>query len=182
MSALNYPDISLFPCHFWIFLGTDQTYQRSDLGSYGTAFKVVPMYTEKRGNYKGCWYRNGTRIWPIIPQPIIPNITEFEVNYKNYSCLIGTQIVDSFDDFLFRSFIRSVICSFVCLFGCLLFVVLLLVGSSSFIDSLTNPNPNPNPKFNWESTTPFVRSSLHLLIRPGVYETISFNFKEKYWN
>ena len=60
-------------------LGTDQTYQRSDLEAHGTAFKVVPMYNERRGNFKGCWYRNGTKTIPIIPQPILPNIEEFEV-------------------------------------------------------------------------------------------------------
>ena len=59
--------------------GTDRTYQRSDLGEHGTAFKVVPMYNERRGNFKGCWYRNGTKTIPIIPQPILPNIEEFEV-------------------------------------------------------------------------------------------------------
>ncbi|CAB4034644.1 counting factor associated D-like, partial [Paramuricea clavata] len=36
------------------------------------------MYNERRGNFKGCWYRNGTRTIPIIPQPILPNIEEFE--------------------------------------------------------------------------------------------------------
>jgi hypothetical protein len=40
------------------------------------------MYNERRGNFKGCWYRNGTRTIPIIPQPILPNIDEFEVMKK----------------------------------------------------------------------------------------------------
>ncbi|XP_046857407.1 LOW QUALITY PROTEIN: cathepsin K-like [Xenia sp. Carnegie-2017] len=60
------------------YYGTDKTYQRSDLGEFGTSFKVVPMYNERRGNFKGCWYRNGTKSVPIVPQPIIPNIEEFE--------------------------------------------------------------------------------------------------------
>lgn len=66
----------------YLYVGTDQTYQRLDLGAHGTAFKVVPMYNERRGNFKGCWYRNGTKTIPIIPQPILPNIEEFEVMKK----------------------------------------------------------------------------------------------------
>lgn len=61
------------------FLGTDKTYQRADLGKYGVTFKVVPMYTEKDGNYIGCWNLEGHKGWPIIPQPIVPNMTYFKV-------------------------------------------------------------------------------------------------------
>ena len=63
------------------FLGTDKTYQRADLGKYGVTLKVVPMYTDKDGNYIGCWKLEGHKGWPIIPQPIVPNMTYFKVRY-----------------------------------------------------------------------------------------------------
>ena len=37
------------------------------------------MYTEKDGNYIGCWKLEGHKGWPIIPQPIVPNMSYFKV-------------------------------------------------------------------------------------------------------
>ncbi|XP_078362424.1 uncharacterized protein LOC144646642 [Oculina patagonica] len=70
------------------YYGTDKTYQRADLGKYGVTFKVVPMYTEKNGNYIGCWNLEGHKGWPIIPQPIVPNMTYFK--YAGEEVYMGT--------------------------------------------------------------------------------------------
>lgn len=68
---------------FLYLKGTDKTFQRADLGEYGVTFKVVPMYTEKDGNYIGCWKLEGHKGWPIIAQPIVPNMTYFTVRHFN---------------------------------------------------------------------------------------------------
>lgn len=72
------------------YYGTDKTYQRADLGEYGVTFKVVPMYTEKDGNYIGCWKLEGHKGWPIIPQPIVPNMTYF--TYAGEEVYMGTPV------------------------------------------------------------------------------------------
>ncbi|XP_068681166.1 uncharacterized protein [Montipora foliosa] len=70
------------------YYGTDKTYQRADLGKYGVTFKVVPMHTEKDGNYIGCWNLEGHKGWPIIPQPIVPNMSYFK--YAGEEVYMGT--------------------------------------------------------------------------------------------
>ena len=48
------------------------------------------MHTEKDGNYIGCWKLEGHKGWPIIPQPIVPNMTYFKVR-KNINNLDETK-------------------------------------------------------------------------------------------
>ena len=71
---------------YFVCAGNDKTYQRGDLGPYGTTFKVVPMYTDKKGNYQGCWHLRGTKHHPIIPQPAVPNMTDFKVRDGTLFC------------------------------------------------------------------------------------------------
>ncbi|XP_067033013.1 uncharacterized protein [Acropora muricata] len=70
------------------YYGTDKTFQRADLGKYGVTFKVVPMHTEEAGNYIGCWNLEGHKGWPIIPQPIVPNMSYFK--YAGEEVYMGT--------------------------------------------------------------------------------------------
>ncbi|XP_065665108.1 uncharacterized protein LOC100201231 isoform X3 [Hydra vulgaris] len=62
------------------YYGTDKTFQRGDLGDHGIAYKYVPMYTDGRGSFDGCWLLTGTTNQPIIPQIITPNMTWFTYN------------------------------------------------------------------------------------------------------
>ncbi|KAK3752750.1 hypothetical protein QZH41_018716 [Actinostola sp. cb2023] len=70
------------------YYGTDQTYQLADLGHHGEAFKVVPMYDDKKGNYIGCWHLSGNPKVPIVVQPIVPNMTT--LSFSNYEVYRGT--------------------------------------------------------------------------------------------
>lgn len=63
-------------------IGTDKTFQLADLGKHGEAFKVVPMYDDKKGNYIGCWNLAGNKQVPIVVQPIVPNMTTLKVSGK----------------------------------------------------------------------------------------------------
>lgn len=65
---------------FMAFLGMDRTYQRSDLGKYGFACKIVPEFSEKtQKTFKGCLHRQGTKQFGIKPQSIIPSFDFFTV-------------------------------------------------------------------------------------------------------
>lgn len=48
------------------------------------------MYTERDGNYIGCWKLEGHKGWPIIPQPIVPNMTYF--TYAGEEVYMGTPV------------------------------------------------------------------------------------------
>lgn len=67
-----------------IAIGTDRTFQRGDHGLYGVAYKYVPMYTDRKGSYEGCWTVSGSKNKPVIPQVITPNITWFKVNSVSF--------------------------------------------------------------------------------------------------
>ena len=84
---------------FLPLLGTDKTYQRADLGKHGVTFKVVPMYTEKDGNYIGCWKLEGHKGWPIIPQPIVPNMSYFKVRSQLIDGITSMRVALTCDTF-----------------------------------------------------------------------------------
>lgn len=55
------------------------TYQRGDLGSFGVSYKVAPETTETVINAQMCFQVNGTKDSTILPQIVIPDLTEFTV-------------------------------------------------------------------------------------------------------
>ncbi len=57
--------------------GMDKTFQRGDVGPYGTAFKLVPMTDEHIRNQINCFVVNGSRDEPIRPLSVLPNLDEF---------------------------------------------------------------------------------------------------------
>lgn len=70
-----------FAIFFSHMTGTDKTYQLANIGHYGGAFKIVPMFDDRKGHYTGCWHLSGIPRVPIVVQPIVPNMTTFKVRY-----------------------------------------------------------------------------------------------------
>eukprot|EP00095_Tigriopus_kingsejongensis_P006643 maker-scaffold363_size195477-snap-gene-0.46 protein:Tk06643 transcript:maker-scaffold363_size195477-snap-gene-0.46-mRNA-1 annotation:"counting factor associated protein d-like" len=58
--------------------GMDRTFQRGDLGQFGTLFKVVPMTDENLENVVRCVHTVGTKDAPVGPQSILPDLTDFQ--------------------------------------------------------------------------------------------------------
>lgn len=56
-----------------------KTYQLSKLGEYGSSLKVAPVTTEKVQNLNSCLQVNGSSVYRIEPQSILPDVTGFEV-------------------------------------------------------------------------------------------------------
>ncbi|XP_059099452.1 digestive cysteine proteinase 2-like [Tigriopus californicus] len=58
--------------------GMDRTFQRRDIGDFGTSFKIVPMADDHLSNAIRCFQTNGSQAEPIEPQAILPDLAEFE--------------------------------------------------------------------------------------------------------
>jgi len=52
--------------------GMEKTFQRADLGKYGTMLKVVPMTDENVANQINCFRVDGTEDSPVTTQSILP--------------------------------------------------------------------------------------------------------------
>lgn len=57
-----------------------QTYQLTREGQFGSSLKVVPVTTEQETNVKTCLQANGTLQNKIMPQSVLPDLTEFKVS------------------------------------------------------------------------------------------------------
>lgn len=68
--------------------GMDKTYQLKNQGSYGLMLKIVPMTDEKVFNQMNCFAVNGSQDSPIDVQPILPDLSGFELkgNEKIHDC------------------------------------------------------------------------------------------------
>jgi hypothetical protein len=56
-----------------------KTYQLSKLGEFGSSLKVAPVTTEKVQNLDSCLQVNGSSVFRIEPQGILPDLTGFQV-------------------------------------------------------------------------------------------------------
>ena len=76
--------------------GTVKTFQRGDLGKYGTLYEIVPKYDYRNNkHFQGCWKKVGKKDKKVTPQGVIPkkvywpfkmNLTDFKVRYWKITC------------------------------------------------------------------------------------------------
>jgi len=64
--------------------GMVKTFQRGDVGQFGTIVKVAPMTNEIVVNQISCFQVNGSDDMTILPQSILPDIFEFELIGNEY--------------------------------------------------------------------------------------------------
>eukprot|EP00794_Sanderia_malayensis_P004559 gene4559-5156_t len=67
--------------------GTVETYQRADMGEYGTLFEVFPKYDYRsNSHYEGCWKKTGNKKKRVEPQGILPKHVywPFKMNTSQY--------------------------------------------------------------------------------------------------
>jgi len=57
-----------------------KTYQLSNKGSFGASLKIVPVTTETETNTLKCLEVNGTEELHILPQPTLPDLSDFKVS------------------------------------------------------------------------------------------------------
>ena len=56
-----------------------KTYQKRNYGDYGTSIKIAPVTTETELNSITCLQVNGSESNTVLPQSIIPDISNFKV-------------------------------------------------------------------------------------------------------
>jgi len=56
-----------------------KTYQLSNKGAFGASLKIVPVTTETETNTLKCLEVNGTDELHILPQPTLPDLSDFKV-------------------------------------------------------------------------------------------------------
>lgn len=59
-----------------------KTYQLSQKENFGASLKIVPVTTETVTNAVKCLQVNGTNSFPIVPQSVLPDLTNFKVIVK----------------------------------------------------------------------------------------------------
>eukprot|EP00795_Rhopilema_esculentum_P007455 gene7455-13221_t len=67
--------------------GTVKTFQRGDVGKYGTLYEVIPKYDYRhKSHYQGCWKKNGKEKKRIEPQSVLPKTVywPFRMNLTQY--------------------------------------------------------------------------------------------------
>ncbi|OQV18628.1 Counting factor associated protein D [Hypsibius exemplaris] len=88
--------------------GMVMTFQRGDIAPSGVSYKVAPETTESVLNAQTCFQVNGTQDAEILPQSILPDLTEFtfkgEVSCKWGTCelyLLTTEVGDKINRYKF---------------------------------------------------------------------------------
>ena len=74
-----FTDLSAGKSRMDFYGGMDKTFQRGDIGSLGTAFKVVPMTDESVANKMSCFKTDGEEGAPIEAQSILPDLEGFQL-------------------------------------------------------------------------------------------------------
>lgn len=83
--------------------GMDRTFQRTDIGEFGTLFKIVPMTDEHLDNTIRCFQTNGTQDAPVQAQSILPDLAEFEFkgeklnHFRQKRLLFWGKVIRGFD-------------------------------------------------------------------------------------
>ncbi|XP_031549819.1 digestive cysteine proteinase 2-like [Actinia tenebrosa] len=77
--------------------GMDSTYQRGDVLSYGSSYRICPETTETYKNVRKCFQTNGTTAGPVVQQSVLPDLSKFtfmgNTTYGEVSCLAWEYIM-----------------------------------------------------------------------------------------
>ena len=68
-------------------IGTVKTFQRGDIGKYGTLYEIIPKYDYRhKSHYQGCWKKSGKKKKKIEAQNVLPKNVywPFKMNLEQY--------------------------------------------------------------------------------------------------
>lgn len=70
-----------------------KTFQRADVGKYGTLYEIIPKYDYRRdSHYQGCWKKKGKQKKKIEAQNVLPKNVywPFKMNLAQYKVCRGS--------------------------------------------------------------------------------------------